>query len=79
MSVTYPMMFELKNPQSQICTHCGVLEFTAEEGMCYVPEWVTQPLSFLNLLCYIRICIMFPWFLFYMYAYMCVGLCVDDG
>lgn len=25
-------------------THCGVLEFTAEEGSCYIPFWVMQNL-----------------------------------
>jgi ubiquitin fusion degradation protein 1 len=25
-------------------THCGVLEFTAEEGCCYIPYWMMQNL-----------------------------------
>jgi hypothetical protein len=23
-------------------THCGVLEFVAEEGVCYMPHWMMQ-------------------------------------
>jgi ubiquitin fusion degradation protein 1 len=40
LNITYPMMFEISNPQFQRKTHCGVLEFSAEEGICYVPDWI---------------------------------------
>jgi hypothetical protein len=46
MKVTFPLAFEMVNqrrpPRS---THCGVLEFTAEEGKVYVPHWVRPSAS----------------------------------
>ena len=38
-----PMMFELTHEfEGQIFkTHCGVREFSAPEGKCYVPYWVS--------------------------------------
>ena len=44
MQVEYPMLFELKNPVSGKRTHCGVLEFSAEEGRCYIPFWMMEGL-----------------------------------
>lgn len=44
MSVAYPMLFELTNTAIGKRTHCGVLEFTAEEGRCYLPFWMMQGL-----------------------------------
>lgn len=44
MNVDYPMLFELSNPTMGRRTHCGVLEFTAEEGKCYIPFWMMQNL-----------------------------------
>ena len=37
MNVEYPMLFELTNVALNKKTHCGVLEFSAEEGRCYMP------------------------------------------
>ena len=35
------MLFRLQHRSRQdVYTHAGVLEFTAEEGRCYVPSWV---------------------------------------
>lgn len=45
LQVDYPMLFELSSPDSSKNTHCGVLEFTAEEGCCYIPYWMMQNLS----------------------------------
>lgn len=42
MNVEYPMLFELCNTQTGTLTHCGVLEFTAEEGNVYIPYWMMQ-------------------------------------
>jgi hypothetical protein len=42
MNVQYPMLFELQNPNTNQLTHCGVLEFTAEEGNVYIPYWMMQ-------------------------------------
>jgi ubiquitin fusion degradation protein 1 len=44
MEVDYPMLFELTNEPLNKKTHCGVLEFTAEEGRCYMPFWMMQNL-----------------------------------
>lgn len=30
-------------------THCGVLEFVADEGICYLPHWVYKPVLFSEL------------------------------
>jgi len=34
------MLFELHNDATQRISHCGVLEFVAEEGMIIMPYWV---------------------------------------
>lgn len=34
------MMFSLKNEANGLTTHCGVLEFIAEQGRIYIPRWV---------------------------------------
>lgn len=34
------MLFELHNPATERVSHCGVLEFIADEGMIYMPYWV---------------------------------------
>jgi ubiquitin fusion degradation protein 1 len=41
LHITYPMLFELHNGQKQRMTHAGVLEFVAEEGKVYLPNWVS--------------------------------------
>ena len=40
LHIDYPMLFEVHNPASGKTTHCGVLEFVAEEGYVYMPYWV---------------------------------------
>lgn len=44
LQVDYPMLFQLQNPNKGTMTHCGVLEFTAEEGSCVIPFWMMQNL-----------------------------------
>jgi len=44
LQVDYPMLFRLESTEKGTMTHCGVLEFTAEEGSCYIPFWVMQNL-----------------------------------
>ncbi|KAL5326170.1 hypothetical protein ACEPPN_007308 [Leptodophora sp. 'Broadleaf-Isolate-01'] len=44
LHITYPMLFELTNGQMDRTTHCGVLEFIAEEGKLYLPNWMMQAL-----------------------------------
>jgi len=43
LNIDWPMLFQLSNPSIPgKRTHCGVLEFTAEEGHCYLPYWMMQ-------------------------------------
>jgi ubiquitin fusion degradation protein 1 len=50
LQVDYPMLFRLSvsvtgdNVGEERRTHSGVLEFTAEEGCCYIPFWMMQNL-----------------------------------
>ena len=44
LDIHYPMIFELKNTAQDVMTHAGVLEFTAEEGRVYIPNWMMQTL-----------------------------------
>ena len=36
------MLFKLTNKRAKRTTHCGVLEFVADEGKAYIPYWVTS-------------------------------------
>ena len=45
LHITYPMLFEVVNGAKGTSTHAGVLEFTAEEGRCYLPYWIMQTLQ----------------------------------
>ena len=44
LQVDYPMLFRLTNHASATrkVTHCGVMEFSAAEGVCYMPHWVSD-------------------------------------
>jgi ubiquitin fusion degradation protein 1 len=48
LQVDYPMLFRLISSSTSSTdsrsTHCGVLEFTAEEGTCYIPFWMMENL-----------------------------------
>ncbi|KAG9288369.1 hypothetical protein G9A89_021400 [Geosiphon pyriformis] len=44
LNIEYPMLFELRNGQTQRHSHAGVLEFIAEEGRVYLPHWMMQTL-----------------------------------
>jgi ubiquitin fusion degradation protein 1 len=44
MHVQYPMLFRVTNKREGRHSHCGVLEFVAEEGVCYMPQWVMDNL-----------------------------------
>ena len=37
MEIEYPMLFEVRNDALNRKTHCGVIEFIAEEGRCHLP------------------------------------------
>lgn len=42
LNVEYPMLFKLTNRRDDRSTHCGVLEFTADQGRVYIPYWVSH-------------------------------------
>ena len=44
MNVNYPMLFRITNAQHNKSSHCGVMEFSAEEGIAYLPYWMMQNL-----------------------------------
>lgn len=44
LHIDYPMLFEVTCKASGKHTHCGVLEFSAAEGTCYLPYWMMQNL-----------------------------------
>ena len=40
LHVQWPLLMEMINGDKDKHTHCGVLEFIAEEGRAYIPQWV---------------------------------------
>jgi len=44
LNIVYPMLFKLTNKRAKRNTHCGVLEFVADEGKAYIPHWMMQNL-----------------------------------
>ena len=44
LNIVYPMLFKLTNRRIDKTTHCGVLEFVADEGKIYIPYWMMQNL-----------------------------------
>nr|CCA18159.1 ubiquitin fusion degradation protein putative [Albugo laibachii Nc14] len=47
LHIEYPMLFKVTNEGVNRYSHCGVLEFSATEGSCYMPYWMMQNL-FIN-------------------------------
>lgn len=45
LHIRYPMLFELSNEENGLKTHSGVLEFVAEEGRVYLPQWMMSTLK----------------------------------
>ncbi|KAI5964695.1 UFD1 [Candida pseudojiufengensis] len=45
LHIRYPMLFEIKNELKGLVSHSGVLEFTSEEGRCYIPQWMMNTLK----------------------------------
>ncbi|KAI9295722.1 ubiquitin fusion degradation protein UFD1 [Neoconidiobolus thromboides FSU 785] len=43
LNISYPMLFELKFNETY--TYAGVLEFIAEEGRVYIPQWMLESLQ----------------------------------
>ncbi|KAI9911819.1 hypothetical protein PsorP6_009650 [Peronosclerospora sorghi] len=44
LHIEYPMLFKVTNEGVERSSHCGVLEFSASEGSCYMPYWMMQNL-----------------------------------
>ncbi|KAL7680097.1 putative ubiquitin fusion degradation protein Ufd1 [Plasmopara halstedii] len=44
LHIEYPMLFKVTNEGVDRSSHCGVLEFSAPEGSCYMPYWMMQNL-----------------------------------
>lgn len=44
LNIQYPMLFKLTNKKSNRETHCGVLEFVADEGRIFIPYWMMRNL-----------------------------------
>jgi len=44
LNVAYPMLFKLTNRKINRVSHCGVLEFVADEGNVYLPRWMMHNL-----------------------------------
>ncbi|KAI0378356.1 UFD1-domain-containing protein [Hypomontagnella monticulosa] len=45
LHVQWPLMLEMVNGEKERQTHAGVLEFVAEEGRAYIPQWMMQVLQ----------------------------------
>ena len=45
MNIEYPMLFKLTHCESKRFTHCGVIEFSAQEGRAYIPHWLMKMLD----------------------------------
>ncbi|KAJ9149872.1 Ubiquitin fusion degradation protein [Pleurostoma richardsiae] len=45
LHVQWPLLMELTNGEKGKHTHAGVLEFVAEEGRAYLPQWMMQTLQ----------------------------------
>ncbi|XP_050532131.1 ubiquitin fusion degradation protein 1 homolog [Daktulosphaira vitifoliae] len=44
LNINYPMLFKLTNKKNSRITHCGVLEFIADEEKVYIPYWMMKNL-----------------------------------
>ncbi|XP_025424066.1 ubiquitin recognition factor in ER-associated degradation protein 1-like isoform X2 [Sipha flava] len=42
LNINYPMLFRLTNKKKNKVTHCGVLEFIADEDKVYIPYWMMK-------------------------------------
>ncbi|CDH60278.1 ubiquitin fusion degradation protein 1 [Lichtheimia corymbifera JMRC:FSU:9682] len=45
LNISYPMLFRLINASKNKSSHAGVLEFVAEEGRAYLPQWMMETLE----------------------------------
>ena len=47
--VPNPMIFSLKNVTSGKKTYVGVIEFLADEGCCFIPQWLFEQLGLFDM------------------------------
>ncbi|KAI8380310.1 ubiquitin fusion degradation protein UFD1-domain-containing protein [Blakeslea trispora] len=45
LNISYPMLFKLMHGAEKKHSHAGVLEFIAEEGRVYLPQWMMETLG----------------------------------
>ncbi|GMN28542.1 hypothetical protein TIFTF001_002083 [Ficus carica] len=46
LEIEFPMMFELKNPrETDKVSHCGVIDFSSDEGEVLLPEWIMSRMN----------------------------------
>ena len=45
LHIEYPMLFKVESRSTGRSTHCGVLEFSADEGMVHMPYWVSADVT----------------------------------
>lgn len=45
LNIRYPMLFKISSKNTGKFTHSGVLEFTADEGRCYLPDWMMSTIG----------------------------------
>ena len=43
LDIQFPITFEIISKHYK--THCGVIEFTSDEGTCFIPEWIMKNLD----------------------------------
>lgn len=44
LNIQFPMLFKITNKKCNKVSHCGVLEFVAPEGKCFLPYWMMKNL-----------------------------------
>ncbi|KAK1261569.1 hypothetical protein QJS04_geneDACA001325 [Acorus gramineus] len=42
LEVEYPLFFKIRNRDTDVTSHVGVLEFSADDGHVYLPRWVSD-------------------------------------
>ena len=57
LRIDYPMLFQICNPKEKKTSHCGVLEFTAQEGTVIFPNWMMDNLSVNDGECTFNVCL----------------------
>jgi hypothetical protein len=48
LKIDYPMIFQIRDVNSNRATHCGVLQFDSPEGICIMPSWLMTSLGVAN-------------------------------